>query len=375
MRTTGFLVSAFVVGTALLLPRVTARAADGDRKQWVVYEGGDGPGKGKHIVLISGDEEYRSEEGLPQLGKILAKRHGFKCTVLFPIDDTGEINPKHATNIPGLQALDSADLMIILTRFRNLPDAQMKHIDDYLKAGKPVIGLRTATHAFNDIKGEYARYNNGYNGPEKQWTDGFGRLVLGEKWISHHGAHKSESTRGLIAPEAKGSALLNGIKDGEVWGASDVYGVRLPLPGDSKPILLGQVVQRSGPGKPDKEDRFFGMSPSDTTPVPPKKNPKTGQMEDKNNPMMPVAWTKSYQVNSGDQGGKQGKAFATTLGAATDLENEALRRLIVNATYDLLGLPVPEKADVTLVGEYKPNAYGFGGFKKGLKPADFAKME
>jgi hypothetical protein len=54
----------------------------------VVYDGFDGPGNGKHVVLVSGDEEYRSEEGLPQLGKILAKRHGFKCTVLFAVDQT-----------------------------------------------------------------------------------------------------------------------------------------------------------------------------------------------------------------------------------------------------------------------------------------------
>src|SRR3954462_4446798 len=85
------------------------------------YEGGDGPGKGKYIVLVSGDEEYRSEEALPQLGKILAKRHGFRCTVLFAIDPAdGTINP-NVSNIPGLEALDSADLTVIFTRFRDLP--------------------------------------------------------------------------------------------------------------------------------------------------------------------------------------------------------------------------------------------------------------
>src|SRR5436305_11706325 len=107
----------------------------------VVYEGGDGPGRGKHIVLVSGDEEYRSEESLPQLGKILARHHGFKCTVLFAIDPKdGTINP-NVSNIPGLEALKTADLMIIFTRFRDLPDEQMKHVVEYLEAGKPVIGL------------------------------------------------------------------------------------------------------------------------------------------------------------------------------------------------------------------------------------------
>src|SRR3954466_5205390 len=88
----------------------------------VVFEGGEGPGKGKHVVLVSGDEEYRSEEALPQIAKILSKQHGFKCTVVFPIDPkTGLIEPNVNNNIPGLEALDSADLMIIATRFRNLP--------------------------------------------------------------------------------------------------------------------------------------------------------------------------------------------------------------------------------------------------------------
>src|SRR5439155_25432115 len=108
----------------VLLLSTSAQAAD----PWLVLEGGDGPGKGKHVVLVSGDEEYRSEEALPQLGKILARRHGFKCTVLFAIDKSdATINP-NVSNIPGLEALDSADLMVIFTRFRDLPDDQMKHI-------------------------------------------------------------------------------------------------------------------------------------------------------------------------------------------------------------------------------------------------------
>ncbi|HEY7117930.1 MAG TPA: hypothetical protein VH475_15190 [Tepidisphaeraceae bacterium] len=351
-----------------LLPSLPALAAD--PQQWLTFEGKDGPGKGKHIVLISGDEEYRSEESMPMLGKLLSERHGFTCTVLFSIDPaTGEISPKTANNIPGIEALDSADLLIILTRFRALPDDAMKHVDDYLKAGKPVIGLRTATHAFNGLKGEYEKYNYGYHGDQKEWTQGFGRLVLGETWISHHGAHKDESTRGLFAPGAKGSPLLNGIEDGEIWGPTDVYGVRLPLPGDSKPIILGQSVKRAGPHMSDKQDPFFGMRPTDREPAPTTTDKKTGKTNDKNNPMMPVAWTKSYQL----PGGKPGKSFTTTMGSSTDLTNEALRRLIVNAAYYLLDMKVPEKADVTIVGEFHPSAFGFDGHRKGMKPADYAK--
>src|SRR2546421_8913456 len=95
---------------------------------WVVYEGKSGPGRGKHIVFLSGDEEYRSEEGLPMLARILAERHGFKCTALFAINAAdGTITPTIVTNMPGMEALDSADLCVMGLRFRALPDEQMKH--------------------------------------------------------------------------------------------------------------------------------------------------------------------------------------------------------------------------------------------------------
>jgi hypothetical protein len=310
---------------------------------WVVYEGGDGLGSGKHIVLVSGDEEYRSEEALPQLGRILSTHHGFKCTVLFAINpETGHIDPNHLENIPGLEALETADLMILSTRMRILPDDQMQHIDRYLKAGKPVIGLRTATHAFNQTEGNYRHYGFRHQSDD-EWNDGFGRLVLGETWINHHGDHRHESTRGIIAPGAENHPILNGIEDGAIWGPTDVYGVRLPLPGDSKPLVLGQVVERAG--DEDPEDAYYGMRPTDTVPV-----------DEKNDPMMPIAWTKSYQL----PGGERGRSFTTTMGSSTDLANAALRRLIVNAAYWLVDLEVPKDGGkVDLVGEYEPSKYEF----------------
>src|SRR5215210_8014702 len=92
----------------LVLPAL-AQAADS-----IVYQPKPGPGSGKHIVFLSGDEEYRSEEGLPMLAKILSVRHGFKCTVLFAIDKQGNIAPEVLTNLPGNEALDSADAIVML---------------------------------------------------------------------------------------------------------------------------------------------------------------------------------------------------------------------------------------------------------------------
>ncbi len=341
----------------VIVPCLLAAAAVPATEQWVRYEGGDGPGRGKRIVLISGDEEYRSEEVMPQLGKILSQRHGFECTVLFAIDPkTGEINPDHLNNIPGLEALDQADLMILSVRFRDLPPEQMKWIDAYLNSGRPVIGIRPTIAGFVIRKHKaYAHYDWHYRGPEKGWHGGFGQTVLGQTWIAHHGAHRGQSTRGLTVPTAKEHPILRGVGDGEIWGATDVYRTPQPVPESWQQLVLGQVLDRAGKRTPD---RFFGLRPDD---------PVTKQTK-KNDPMMPLVWLRTYQV----PGGKPGTALNSTIGASTDFENAALRRLIVNASYHLCGLDVPAEANVDVVGTYKPTAYGFRSFTKGVKPADHA---
>lgn len=320
-------------------------AAPAETQPFVEYRGTAGPGLGKKVVLIAGDEEYRSEEALPQLGKILAERHGFECRVVFPIHpESGLIDPNYSSNIPGLEALEDADLMIIATRFRALPDEQMQHIDRFLKRGGAVLGMRTATHAFNfPGNSPWAHYGNGYGGDQAAWRDGFGRLVLGEKWISHHGAHKHQSTRGIVVEEHKSHPILRGV--GDIWGPTDVYGVRLPLPGDSQPLVLGQVVNR--PGKIVGDDPLFGMRDTDTEPD-----------SAKNDPMMPIAWTKSYQLPEGELG----QAVTTTMGSSTDLLNKGLRQVLVNSVYWLTGLSdaIPaEGPQVDFVGSFEPTAYEF----------------
>jgi type 1 glutamine amidotransferase len=312
---------------------------------WVIYEGGQGPGKGKHVVLISGDEEYRSEEALTQLGKILATHHGFRCTVLFAIDPKdGTINPVNQNNIPGMEALKKADLMVIATRFRDLPDDQMKHFVDYIESGRPILGMRTATHAFKIPEGKtYEKYT--WNNKDPAYEGGFGRQILGETWISHHGRHGKQSTRGILAPGAKGHPILRGISDGDIWGPTDVYTVTRPLPGDSRPLVLGQVLE--------------GMAADD--------KPVEGEQ---NEPMMPIAWTKTYKGADG----KTGRVFTTTMGAATDLASEGLRRLLVNAVYWCVGLEerIPARSKVDHVGAYKPTHFGFGEHQKGRRPSDYA---
>jgi hypothetical protein len=307
---------------------------------WVVYEAKSGAGSGKQIVFLSGDEEYRSEEGLPMLAKILAVRHGFKCTVLFPINPAdGTIDPVTLTNIPGMAALDTADLCVMALRFRELPDDQMKHFVDYLNAGKPIIGLRTSTHAFQYEHNRQSPYSQ-YDWRNKEWAGGFGQQVLGETWVSHHGDHGNESTRGIINEALKDHPILRGVSD--IWVPTDVYTVS-HLPADAQVLVRGQVLS--------------GMKPTD----PPVTNSK-------NNPLMPLVWLREYTGKSG----KTSKIVTTTMGAAVDLQNEDLRRLLVNACYWSTGLAakIPPKSNVDYVGEYQPLWFGFGKFKKGIKPAE-----
>jgi hypothetical protein len=157
---------------------------------WIHFSPPAGQSNGKYIVLVGGDEAYRSEESLPMLAKILAERHGFRAIVLFAINpETGFIDPNYHQNIPGLQFLAKADMVIIATRFRELPDDQMQYIHNYFVAGKPVIGLRTATHAFHysrNPNNKYAKY--GFKSNQKGWEGGFGKRILGENWVNHHGA-------------------------------------------------------------------------------------------------------------------------------------------------------------------------------------------
>jgi len=313
-----------------------------NNNEWLHFKPENSKIKNKKIVLISGDEEYRSEESLPMLAKILTKHHGFETVVLFAIDpSTKNINPEYQKNIPGLKQLEDADLMIIATRFRELPDDQMKYVDDYLKSGKPVIGIRTATHAFNFAEGSSSSYKHyAYNESSKEWKGGFGQQVLGVTWVNHHGDHGKEGTRAIIngLEEINNQPILLGVDD--IWGASDVYGIDQNLK-DATILLYGQPT--------------LGMH--DTAKINWQKS------------TLPVAWTKSYQLPEG----KLGKAFTTTMGASVDFKSEDLRRLIINASYWALDLENLIKPDlnVEVVQGFQPQMFGFGDHKKGTTPADY----
>ncbi|MDZ7640270.1 MAG: ThuA domain-containing protein [Bryobacterales bacterium] len=283
-----------------------------------------------------------------------SRHHGFQCTVLFAVDPKdGGINPDVSDNIPGLEALREADLMIIATRFRKLPDEQMREIDAYVHSGRPIVGLRTATHAFNFPADSVSTFKHfGWN-HKGEWAGGFGKQVLGETWAGHHGHHAVQSTRGKAAPGAEKHRILQGCND--IWGPSDVY-VAAP-PADATPLVMGEVLTGMSPGDGPVGDYTVKRGGKEMVIQP-------------NDPMMPITWIRAFTGRSG----KASRVFTTTMGAATDLESEGVRRMIVNGSLWALGMEneIPQRTRVEVVGDYKPTPFGFGKYQRGLRPADFA---
>jgi type 1 glutamine amidotransferase len=307
----------------------------GESPNGVVWEGDSGPGKGKHIVFIAGDHEYRGEETLPALARILAKNYGFKCSFFVTTNPgTGFIEPG-SNHISGLEALDTADLMVVFIRFQAFPDEQLKHIDDYLKRGGPVIGLRTSTHGFNGIKGTYARFNESYKGDD--FKNGFGRQILGEHWVGHYGKNHSQSSRFILETMQAEHPVLRGVSNVHVQcGGYEAD----PMP-DSVILARGEVLN--------------GM--------------KIDDLADPSKKQLPVAWVRNYSKDNA-----KSRVFCTTHGASEDILNPGFRRMLINAHLWCLGMEsvIKPDANIEFVGPYNPVTFNFGGGRKGVKPADIA---
>jgi len=242
------------------------------------------------VVFVTGDHEYSSEATMPLIAEELEKHYGMRTIVL-------KSSPDHTSeeNIPGLEALNDADLAVFFLRWRRLPEEQLKFIDNYIKSGKPLMGFRTTTHAFNYPKGD----------PLEAWN-AFGKFAFGappgwggEAKHTHYG-HKS-STDVSVIPAASKHPILRGV-DQNFHVDSWLYAVLPDYPAKGSTwLLMGKSV-----------------------------NPNTADAIDQ-----PVAWT--WQTEWG------GRTFMTTLGHPQDFRQEALQRLVINAVHWTLGRPVPKK--------------------------------
>ncbi|MGI9466429.1 MAG: ThuA domain-containing protein [Rubripirellula sp.] len=293
----------------------------------VVYEGDSGPGKGKHILFIASDHEYRGEETCPAIARIMAKQYGFKCTVLFGQTPEGLIKPGSSL-IPGIDAIDDADMLFLFLRFVHPEDPWMAKFEQYLKRGGPVLGLRTTTHAFNGLKGKYSHQN--FNSKKEDYIGGFGRQILGETWnpglgAGHYGRNHQFATAMNVVPEQEMHPVMRGVKD--MHAMAGAYSAR-PMP-NSTILAMNQVL----------ESMEVGAKPiTDKAP-------------------QPAAWVRTYQF----QDGKEGRAFCSTQGASEDILSEGVRRMIINATLWCMNMEdeIKPEADISFVGPYNPTTFNF----------------
>jgi len=273
-----------------------------------------------HIVFITGDEEYRSEETMPMLARILHRDHGFTVSVCFALTD-GVIDPNRLDNIEGLEILANANMMVMNTRFRKLPDEQLKHITAFSESGKPMAGFRTATHAF--------RYGGG-NVMDNAWP----QKVFGLPWIRHHGG--GNSTDALIVEENSDHPVLRGVSP--FHARSWLYHANTLLD-SATPLLTGRAVKGAHAGGEHFSDPH------------------------------PIAWVHHYEGENG-----KSRVFFTTLGHPADFENESMRKLSLNGILWALGMEdaIPEDgSNAQFATPYEPNSAGTGRkYKPGLKPAE-----
>jgi type 1 glutamine amidotransferase len=224
----------------------------------------------RRVVVLAGEGEYQSDETMRPVAADL--REALSADVTYRVPDVLADFPDFpASSFGDLDVLTTADLLVVYTRFRRLPDAEMAALAAYLERGGAVLGLRTSTHAF--------RYPP--SSPWADWNDGFGRDVLGTPWVSHHG-HSSST---VVTTAAHCShPVLDGVPERFI-SRSWLYRVELS-PG-CVPLLHGDPV--------DAEDE-----------------PAPG----------PVGWTRTV---------RGGRVFYTSLGHPDDFAAPAFRRLVVNA--------------------------------------------
>lgn len=242
------------------------------------------------VVFVTGDHEYSGEITMPILAAELEKNYGFRTKVI-------QASPDHNSeeNIPGLEALKEADVAIFFLRWRRLPADQIKHIEAYLKSGKPVIGFRTTTHAFNYPKGH-----------ELEKWNAFGEMVFnappgwGGKANHTHYGHES-STDVTVIPGAAKNPILTGVAQ-SFHAKSWLYKVLPDYPTkESELLLMGKAIN---PNKKDAMDN-------------------------------PVAWTGKNSFGA--------KFFITTLGHPEDFDLEPFQRLVINGIHWAAGKSIPKK--------------------------------
>lgn len=243
-----------------------------------------------HAVIVVGTLHYSPELTMPLFAKEL-ERFGFRTTVVM-----GEGNPEKKTEnvLPGIGALENADLAIFFMRFLKLPDEEWQPIENYIKSGKAIIGLRTATHSFKYPK-EHPRF---------EWNNGFGRRALGTPYV----VHQSTETDVRVVKKALGHPIMANVTKQRWVSPGTLYLTRLEE--GCVPLMMG-----SGKGRKRTIKRAFG----------------TVEVKPQESDVVAWAWENEWG----------GKVFGTSFGHPGDFAEKSFVRMLVNAAHWGVGRPLP----------------------------------
>jgi len=95
-----------------------------------------------HVHFLSGSDEYKSEASLKTYRAFLKRNYDVTVTASWVHDG--------AQDLPGIEHVPDADLLLVFARRLKLPEQQMDTLRRHWEQGKPVVGLRTASHAFRE---------------------------------------------------------------------------------------------------------------------------------------------------------------------------------------------------------------------------------
>ncbi|MEQ1860949.1 MAG: ThuA domain-containing protein [Chthoniobacteraceae bacterium] len=222
-----------------------------------------------HVVFMIGEDEYKTWETLPEFAAKDLKAAGYRTTVVNA--DAADKN-----NFPGLvAALRDADLLFVSVRRRTPVKEQLDAVRAHLAAGKPLVGIRTASHAFA------LRAKDKLTDPKLAVWQEFDPEVFGGHYTGHHGNELNTGVK--LAPDAESHPILKGVAFADFISNGSLYKVS-PLEKSTTPLLIGMV---------------HAQTPE------------------------PVAWTHLYGTN-------RARVFYTSLGHPDDFQNPEFRRLLIN---------------------------------------------
>lgn len=183
------------------------------------------------VFLITEDTlNYEAHLTIPRFAEKIRQETGYDVAVLL---GTG---PHGACKFPDIHKINDADLLVVFSRRIAIPHDQMQVIRNYLNKGKPLIGIRTANHAFTNR----TKIEPGF----EDWP-GFVSEILG---CENRGYGPVEpGTDVSIAADAMHHPILKGVQPHRWHSDGNIYKVAPLLDNEAKVLLTGRAQNLTEP--------------------------------------------------------------------------------------------------------------------------------